>query len=235
MSILEPSTSHWIPLTQTPRRPKTLSKGHHHVTCDGDDQPAPGRCWFDLWTHLTTLPASGATTLHPGKPQVNVNWIQLVPDQQDFIFFWDVGIWQSCGCGRLNAIDGCLLTLHVVFPAGDNVGRMEANHSQALQTVRVDMLVPAALLPNFEKSLVLGGFDGIFHGIWMVLHIRPNYQLSWIISIIHAQYQHNDIGRPQISLSQLHPALPDTATNGQCCSGTRMNWGQSVAYQNDSE
>ena len=64
-----------------------------------------------------------------------------------------------------NAIDGCLLTLHVVVPAGDNVGRMEANHSQALQTVRVDMLVPAALLPNFEKSLVLGGFDGIFHGI----------------------------------------------------------------------
>ena len=53
--------------------------------------------------------------------------------------------------------------------------------------------------------------------------------------MIHAQYQHNDIGRPQISLSQLHPALPATATNDHCCSGTRINGGQSVAYQNDTK
>lgn len=80
----------------------------------------------------------------------------------------------------------------------------------------VNMLVPAPLLPNFEKRLVRGHFRGICHEV---------FEMVW-----------NSSGRPQISLSQLHPAgSTATATNDHCCSGTRINGGQSVAYQNDTE
>ena len=89
----------------------------------------------------------------------------------------------------------------------------------------VDMLVPAPLLPNFEKRLVRGHFRGICHEVF-----------EWFETAdLITYHQHNDIGRPQISLSQLHPALPATATNDHCCSGTRINGGQSIAYQNDTE